>query len=119
MSIRDDQLKKIELADMSHFDKETNTYYIPKYSKPTYAVGGYYLVSLDVNFVNNTTSAHAVNWNHGTAPKDAYMKIYVSKVMGKMIYVDSLSYNMETHSDGANMWSGWLNINDIKQLAVI
>ena len=36
-----------------------------------------------------------------------------------MIYVDTLAYDIINNQDINNYWSGWLSIDDIKQLARI
>lgn len=115
----ENQLKKCILADLKNFDAATNTFYISKYTKPTYDVNKCYLVQVAPYFINNTGNVIATNWNKGTAPKNTHLKIYVSKIMGKMIYVDSIGFNFETKEDTANMWSGWVSIDDITQLALI
>ena len=41
-----EQLEKCQFADLNNFDPATNTFYIKKYSKPTYEVNHCYLVKL-------------------------------------------------------------------------
>jgi hypothetical protein len=48
-----------------------------------------------------------------------YLKIFVSKTMGKMIFVDSLSYDIINKQDLTEMWSGWLNVDEIKYIAAL
>lgn len=111
-----EQLKKVNFADLKNFDETTNTYHIKKYSKPSYDIGGQYIVKLPKTIINNTTSVLATNWNKNLAPKDEYIRIYVSKVLGKMIYVDSISYDFENKIDTGNMFSGWLPVDEIEQI---
>lgn len=117
MGIRDEQLKKCEFADLSNFDANTNTYHIPRYTKPTYDIGKCYIIQVPDRLINNTNSIEAVNWNKCTAPSNKYLKIYVSKQLGKMIYIDSVGYDLETKRDLNNLWSGWLPIEEITQIA--
>lgn len=119
MSIKDEQLKQCAYADLSNFDAATGTYHIPKYSKPVFEINKCYIVKVSPIVVNNTTSVEAANWNHGTAPKHEVLKIFISKALGKMIYVDSLAYNLETQSDSMDIWSGWLSIDYLTQIAVL
>lgn len=114
-----EQLKKCSFADLSNFNEETNTYIIPKYSKPHYELNKCYLVQIPPQVMCNTCSVIAVNWNHGTAPMNEYLKIFVSKTMGKMIFVDSLSYDIINKQDLTEMWSGWLNVDEIKYIAAL
>lgn len=112
-----EQLKKCTFADLSYFDEKTNTYLIPKYCKPTYELNKCYLIKIADYFVNNNNTVIATNWNNGMSPANSCMKIYVSKALGKMIYVDSLAYDLNTNQDINNYWSGWLSIDDLTQLA--
>jgi len=113
------QLEAVVYADLSNFDEKTNTYYIPKYSKPKYEVKGCYLIKVANEIVNNPDSVIATNWNHGTAPSCQYLKIYVSKTMGRMVYVDGVGYDYTTKTDLNYMWSGWLPIDGMLQLTVL
>ena len=115
----EEQLKKCVFAKLDNFDYETNTVIIPKYSKPHYDLNKCYLVQIPPHVMCNTCSVMAVNWNRGTAPMSEYLKIFVSKTMGKMIFVDSLSYDIINKRDLNDMWSGWLNIDEIKYIAAL
>lgn len=117
--IVEEQLKKVYYADMSHFDKETNIFSIPKYSKPKYDLGKMYIVQIDKMLINNKNSILAVNWNNNTAPSTEYLKIYVSKIIGKMIYVDSVGFDINTNADLTNIWSGYISVDDMKQLSTL
>ena len=110
------QLRKINWADLSNFDPTTNTYYIKKYSQPTYSIGKMYIVKVADQLVCNNNSVVAANWNNGTSPQFTCLKIYVSKIMGKMIYVDSISYDLTNQKDLALAWSGWLPVDNLTQI---
>ena len=107
------QLRSCDFANLNIYDAESHTYQIPRYSKPHYEIGETYVVKLRPAVVNNTQSVTAANWNGGTAPTSNYLKVYVSKTLGRMIYVDSIGFDWETKQDMANFWSGWLPIDDI------
>ena len=111
------QLAKCNYANLNNYDEATNTYIIPKYTKPKYDLGKMYIVQLPAIIINNPDSVLACNWNNSTYPKSNYLKIYVSKSAGKMIYVDSIGYNLETRQDLTNMWSGWLPTDELTQIA--
>ena len=113
------QLLKCTYANLNNYNAETNTFYIPKYSKPQYVINKMYLIQLPGYLVNNSVSVIATNWNNGTAPRYSYLKVYVSKILGKMIYVDSIGYDINTRQDLNTMWSGWLPTEEIIQLAVL
>ena len=114
-----EQLEKCQFADLNNYDPATNTFLIRKYSQPTYDINKCYLVRLPVNIINNSDSVLAVNWNNGSCPKTQYLKIYISKIMGTMIYVDSIGFDFETRQDLNLMWSGWLNINELTQISAL
>ena len=113
------QLLKCTYANLNNFNPETNTFYIPKYSKPQYTIDKMYLIQLPLELVNNKASVLATNWNNGTAPSFQYLKAYVSKTLGKMIYVDSIGYDVNTRQDINTLWSGWLPTEEIMQLATL
>lgn len=115
------QLASCNYADLSDYDPNTRTYHIRKYTKPKYDPGCCYLVKLNLNLVNNTDSVLAANWNNGRAPTHQYYKIYVNKIMPayQLIDVDARVFDWEHQADGDEMFSGWLPINEITQLAKI
>lgn len=113
------QLLKCTYASLNNYDPATNTFYIPKYSKPQYAAGKMYLIQLPLELINNPSSVVAANWNSGTAPKFQYLKVYVSKLLCKMVYVDSIGYDINTQQDINSLWSGWLPTEEIVQLATL
>ena len=77
------------------------------------------IVKVADNIINNHTSVVATNWNHGGAPKYSYLKIFVSKMLSKNIYVDSIGYNIETQQEIIDVWSGWLCIDDLTQISAL
>lgn len=114
-----EQLEKCQFADLNNFDPKTNTFIIKKYSKPTYELNHCYLVKLPINIVNIADSVLATNWNNGSCPKTQYLKIYISKTLGTMIYVDSIGFDFYTKQDLNLMWSGWLNSSELVQIAAL
>jgi hypothetical protein len=113
------QLKNCSYADLSHFDPVTNTFLIPRYQKPHFALGNMYLVQVSGALVNNTSSVIAANYNNGTAPSFNYLKIFVSKSLGKMIYVDSIGFDPGTKQDINIMWSGWLPTEELTLISQV
>lgn len=113
------QLKKCVFADLSNFDPTSQIYHIPKYTKPKYDTNKCYLIKLPKSIINNSSSILATNWNNGTFPTREYYKAYVNKTMGSYIYVDCLAYDYQTKQDLSDMWSGWLDINELQQLSTL
>ena len=114
-----EQLEKCQFADLNNYDKNTNTFYIKKYSRPTYDVNHCYLVRLPLSIVDAPDSVLAVNWNNGSCPKTQYLKIYISKALGTMIYIDSVGFDFDTKQDLNLMWSGWLDSAQLTQISAL
>lgn len=114
-----DQLENCQFANLNNYDSRGNTFLIKKYSKPTYELNRCYLVKLPTNIVNKNDSVLAVNWNNGNSPSTQYLKTYISKIMGTMVYVDSIGFDFETKQDLNLMWSGWLDSSQLVQVAVL
>ena len=113
------QLEKCQFADLNNYNLQINTFFVKKYSKPTYELSHCYLVRIPLSIVNTTDSVLATNWNNETFPQVQYLKIYVAKILGNMIYVDSIGFNFETKQDLDLMWSGWLNTTELTQIAIL
>lgn len=113
------QLEKCSYANLTNYDPETCTFRIPRYIKPHYELGKMYLVQLSGALVNNCSSVIAANYNNGTAPSFPYLKIFVSKSLGKMIYVDSLGFDPSTRQDINVLWSGWLPTEELTMLSTV
>ena len=111
------ELEKVERADLTNFDPETNTYHIPKRTDIRVLVDKCYLVYLTDSFFADTTLK--VNWNNNSVPSYRYLKIDVSKVMSKMIKVVGIGYDFDKKQDISYFWSGWLSLDKIKILEEI
>ncbi len=114
-----EQLDKCQFANLNNYDPTTNTFLIPKYSQPTYDINKCYLVRLPLTIINTPDSVLATNWNNGSFPMAQYLKIYISKALGNMIYVDSIGFDFETKQDLNHMWSGWLQTDTLTQIAAL
>lgn len=113
------QLERCSLANLNFYEEATHIYRIPKYKLPVYKINTCYLILVADYLIGNTTTVLATNWNKGTAPQDKCLKIYVSQIKGKMIYVESLSYDLVKNQDINRNWSGWLSVDDLTQLTQI
>lgn len=113
--IIEEQLRKCQVADLSKFDTDTNTYHIARFKQVRLEVNSCYLIKLsDILLDKELSSILSSNWNRGTVPTSKYMKIDVSKVLGKMIYINGIGYDFDNKVDTDVMWSGWLPIQDIE-----
>lgn len=114
-----EQLEKCQFADLNNYDANTNTFIIKKYSLQTYEINRCYLVKLPGTVVGNNDSVLAANWNNGSCPSTQYLKIYISKILGNMIYVDSIGFDFDNNKDLNIMWSGWLQTESLTQIAAL
>lgn len=105
--ILEKQLANVKVADLSNYDEETATYFIPKFNQVMLEVDNCYLIKLKTRIPSDSNLT--INLNRGTSPKYLCLKIDVQKVTGKLIYVNSLGYDEETQTDINEMWSGWLS----------
>ena len=69
--------------------------------------------------INNSDSILATNWNNGASQRVQHLKIYISKAMGSMIYVDSIGFDFETKQDLNLRWSGWLDSSKLTQISAL
>lgn len=53
-------------------------------------------------------------WNNNTSPQDYIMQAVVLKCLGKMIYVETMGYDVNTQSSTGRGWTGWLPRASIK-----
>lgn len=112
-----EQLNKCEVADIPSFDDNTLELVIPKKSKEkNFQLNKYYIVELADYLVNpgEIVSFH-INWNQGRVPKNKYLKVCVSQLMGKMIKVDGIGFDPKSNKDLEDFYTNlWLPSNDVK-----
>lgn len=113
--IIEEQLKKVEVADLSDYNSLTGTYFIKKRVDVKIEEDKCYLIRLKPTAFTNY--AVLVNWNKGNNPIYEYMKIDVSKKMGKMIKVVGIKYDYANQKDDQGFWSGWLLIDDLEVIS--
>lgn len=109
-----EQLKKCKVANIPHFDDSTTTLIINKYEEVIVKEGEYYIIQLQ-NAITNPTgnSVLASNWNGGSVPRHSCYKCEITKVLGKMIKINGLAYDLEKGTDLDEMWTGWLPLGGI------
>lgn len=108
------QLEQCKVADLSNYNKETRTFFIPKYNQTRVLEGKSYIIKLDPTLLQpNPGDTFHINWNKGILPLSNSMLIEVSKVNGKVIYVDGIGYDLESDKVTSGVWAGWLPIEKI------
>lgn len=108
----EEQLKKVNYAELINFNPQTNTYFIPKKKDIRVIVDNCYLIKLKPSF--RTNEVVKVNWNNNQLPLYDMLEIDVQKIMGKMIKVNCIGYNEKENAPLNYFWSGWLYIPDIE-----
>lgn len=112
------QLANCKIANVPRFTDEDTFILISKGSSlnvSPYQVHNYYVVEL-ANFVLNPpqTMTVAENWNGGRVPKYKYYKCEIAQVIGKMVKIVGCGYDIETDTDYAELWDGWVPQEGIK-----
>lgn len=107
-----DQLTKIQRVNVPSYDDNTTQITIARNDvKPVTGLqeDHCYLISVE-DYILNPPEGFTLhtNWNNNIAPKHKVMKIDVTKIMGKMVKVNSIGYDMKNQVDTTDLWSGWL-----------
>lgn len=109
------QLEKVEYADLSNFNADTNTYLIKKRVDIKLDVDNCYLIKIKPSAYNNFVVI--TNWNNGSMPSSDYLKVDISKIMAKMVKVVGVAYDKQADQDLGSFWSGWLCIDDLEVIS--
>jgi hypothetical protein len=117
------QLEKIKTVKLPSFDENTTEMIITADSKIEELFleeDKCYLISVEdyILYPPDGFTLHT-NWNNGKVPTHKFMKIDVSKIMGKMVKVNAIGYDMKSHTDTMDLWDGWLPMKSITILEVL
>lgn len=118
-----DQLERCRVANLPYYDEDTTTLMIPKGSAEEvnpYQVHKCYLLQLEEYIVNPPPdfSLHT-NWNKGSIPKSRFYQAEITKIVGKMVFITGMGYDMTTNSATSDSWAGWVPQKGIKLLKEI
>lgn len=109
------ELSKVKLADLSNFDESALVYSIPKYTEFHYEQNKCYLIKLNNSITNpSQDSTLASNYNNGKIPEYSYYYVDVLKVVGKLIKVSGIAYDVVNNKNINSIWEGWLPVNEIQ-----
>lgn len=111
------QLVNVENANLSNYNKETNTYFIPRKYDIKVEEDKCYVIHLKPAAFKN--DAVATNWNNNQYPTLEYMKVDISKKMGKMIKVVGVQVDYSRRELLNEFWSGWLHLSDVDILEAL
>lgn len=118
--IIEEQLSKVQFADLSDYNPLDNSYRIPKINRIKLDVNSCYLIRLkDCLLRRDTSQVLSSNWNKGTVPPCKCMKVDVCRTMGKLVNVNGIGYDEAEKKDLDVVWSGWLPMQDIEILGRI
>lgn len=109
-----EQLSKVYYADLSNYNEEENSYFIPKINKIKIQLNHTYIIEIKESIKDNQTLK--CNYNKGEIPPFKCCLIDVSLVLGKIIKVNGVEYDINNKSPLNKIWSGYLAIDDIKVL---
>lgn len=110
-----EQLKKCSVA---RIPVTLSTHmHIQKYSDGVFAplVGHYYLVQFaDYILHESEGMTLSSNWNNGTKPLTTYNKVHVLQLLGEMVKLNCIGYDVITNSDLNNVWCGWVPVSAVQ-----
>lgn len=107
-----DQLNKVIYADLSNYDDKTNTYHIPKINQIKLQINHSYIIRIKDSLYSNEVLKS--NYNQGKTPSYKCYLIDIISILGKIIKVNGVEYDLETNQPLNNLWSGYLSIKDIE-----
>lgn len=97
---------------------DTTSIFIPKNSikeKIGFKKDNYYLIEIEDYVINPPPGfTLAQNWNNGTSPPNKYMNVCCIQIMGKMIKIDGVVFDVEQNTPLNNSWCGWLPVAAVK-----
>lgn len=116
--IVEEQLKKLKICKVPEYDENTMELYITKQSPNKQCLleeNHCYILQFERYILDPPPNftLHS-NWNNGISPKHEFVKAEVSKIMGKMIKVNSVGYDIKTDTDTNDIWEGWVPYKGIK-----
>lgn len=108
-----EQLKKVQVADISNFDEVNNVIYIPKNINLKLEKNNQYIVELNDSCFDKKHYIN-INYNGGKIPVCKSCMIEVLAIIGKAVKVNAISYDIDNNTDTGLFWSGYLPLNCIK-----
>lgn len=116
-----DQLDKVIYADLSNFDEATCTYHIPKQKeKIRFEINKTYIIKLDQSLLKfGENPILESNWNNGKVPKNIFYKAEVTKIVGKMVYITGIEFDLNLNADLSNFWQGYLPIDKVEIIKIL
>lgn len=106
-----EQLKKVQIADLSNYDEATHEFIIKKKLDIKLEVNNCYIIEVSDTWRTNKLLAN--NLNKGIILEYPCIKAVVSQMAGKMIYVSAIGFDKDTASVIPYFWEGWIPMSEI------
>lgn len=105
-----EQLKKCKVAELPNLEQAKEVLFIPKKEpEKEPELNHYYIIELEDYVINEPEGfTLSANWNKGTKPTCSYYKVQVVQLLGKMVKVSGISYDVINSTDLSDVWTGWL-----------
>ena len=111
-------LQECEHCTIPTYSDDTTILHIPKHEikKPlTFKLNSYYRICIDDYILNPPEGfTLAKNWNSNTNPPCKYMNVVVNQLMGQMVKIEGIGFDMEQAKPINISWSGWLPVSNVK-----
>lgn len=112
------QLKNLKKCQLPPYTDETTEIFIPKGSiKKELGLELNHCYQIEIaDYVLNPSPEFSLaqNWNNNTVPPCKYMNVCIMQLMGKMIKVEGIGFDIENQCPINNVWGGWLPRESIK-----
>lgn len=107
------QLEKVKEADLSNYDSLKQAFIIKKKENIKFLENQCYIIQVERTIINNNKTLLA-NWNKNLLLTADYYIIDIHQVLGNMLKVSGIVYNIETKQTIGIVWEGWLPVENIK-----
>lgn len=111
-------LDKCKVAQLPPYDEDTLHIHIPKHDVPIFETlkQDDCLVLEFMDYILNPPEGFTLhdNWNRGVKPKFKTVKACISQVMGKMVKLSCIGYDIDNDLDICEMWEGWIPSDGMK-----
>lgn len=112
------QLQNLKKCQLPQYSEDTLEIFIPKNSiKKELGLEVNHCYQIEIaDYVLNPPPEFSLaqNWNNNTIPPYKYMNVCIIQLMGKMIKVDGIGFDIDNQMPLSCAWSGWLPRESIK-----
>lgn len=112
------QLKMVTAVDLSDVPDDFHVLCIDKQKtlqNVDIHIGESFLIELE-NYIIHPSENFTLhkNFNNNIAPTEKFMRVIVLEIMGKMVKIEGMGFNMKTHENVGEIWVGWLPRKSMK-----